>query len=97
MQEGRGDIDDASLATALVDAGFGGGDDPPRIASEIVKAFWGELEAEILRSPEGVLLSHRAQMKEFEELKRDQRAGLDVVHVEVGQMRRDLAAIGTVV
>src|SRR5262249_15460637 len=79
VQQGAMSVDSGALSSALIDAGFGVGDDTPRVASEIVDAFLGALEEELLKSDEGVFFSHRVQMQELQRQSADQRVGMETV------------------
>jgi tetratricopeptide (TPR) repeat protein len=92
IQQGGGEADRQGLATALIDAGFGVGDDTPRAALEIVEAFLGALEEELLRSSEGVLYSHQSHLQELRRQHVDQRAGIESVRLEVEKVSLGVAA-----
>ena len=92
VQQGALNVDRDTLASALTDAGFGIGDDTPRIATEIVDAFLIILEEELLKSSEGVLFSHQVQMQESQRQSADQRAGMESVRFELETMSREVTA-----
>src|SRR4029434_8840310 len=50
IQQGGGEVDRNALADALIDAGFGVGDETPKVAVEIVDAYLAALEEELLKS-----------------------------------------------
>lgn len=93
IRQGGGEADREALAAALIDAGFGVGDDTPRVALEIVEAFLGALDEELLKSSEGVLYSHQARMQELRRQSADQRTGMGGVRLEVEKMSRGVAAV----
>jgi lipopolysaccharide biosynthesis regulator YciM len=92
IQQGGGETDQQGLATALIDAGFGVGDNTPRAALEIVEAFLGALEEELLRSSEGVLYSHQSHLQGLRRQHVDQRAGIEGVRLEMEKVSRGVAA-----
>lgn len=93
IQRGGGETDRKALADALIDAGFGVGDETPRAALEIVEAFLGALDEELLKSSEGILYSHQAQMQELRHQSADQRAGVEGVRLELEKTSQGVSAI----
>lgn len=92
IQQGGAEADRQGLATALIDAGFGVGDDTPQVALEIAEAFLAALEEELLRSSEGVLYSHQSHVQELRRQHVDQRVGIENVRLEVEKVSRGVAA-----
>jgi tetratricopeptide (TPR) repeat protein len=93
IQQGGGEVDRNALADALIDAGFGLGDETPRVAVEIVDAFLAALEEELLRSSDGILYSHQVQMEELRSQSADHRAGVEGVRLEVQKTSQGVATI----
>src|SRR5262245_15981969 len=61
IQQSGGPVEGEALASALIDSGFGIGDDTPRVAREIVESFLSTLDDELLKSSDGALYSHDVQ------------------------------------
>jgi tetratricopeptide (TPR) repeat protein len=93
IQQGGGEVDRKTLADALIDAGFGVGDETPKVALEIVEVFLGALDEELLKSSDGILYSHQAQMQELRHQSADQRVGVDGVRLELQKASQGVAAI----